>query len=93
MKATGMSRQVDELGRVVIPIELRRTLGINVKDPLAIFTHEDQIILRKYNVGCFFCGEVDDTMLHFHGEEVCSSCGNEMTDLLVKSQVAATDQS
>ncbi len=92
MKVTGMSRHLDPLGRIVIPIELRRTLGINTKDSLAIFTHEDQIILLKHHTGCLFCGEVDDTMLHFHGEEVCPSCGNEMTDVLVKSQVAATDQ-
>ena len=93
MKATGMSRQVDELGRIVIPKELRRTLGISTKDPLAIFTHEDQIILLKHHTGCLFCGEVDDTMLHVHGHEVCASCVNEMTEILVKSQVAATDQS
>ena len=90
MKATGMSRRVDELGRLVIPKELRRTMGIKVKDPIAIFVHEDQIILRKYNAGCFFCGEFSDDMLHFHGKEVCSSCVNEMTGILARSQAAST---
>lgn len=48
MKATGITRKVDELGRVVIPIELRRTLGINVKDPLEIFVDEDKVVFKKY---------------------------------------------
>lgn len=48
MKATGIVRKVDELGRVVIPIELRRTLGVDVRDPLEIFVNGDQIILQKY---------------------------------------------
>ena len=90
MKATGMSRPVDELGQVVIPKELRRTLGINTKDSLAIFTHEDQIILLKHHTGCLFCGEVDDTMLHVRGHEVCAACVNEMTGILARSQAAST---
>ena len=93
MKATGMSRHVDELGRVVIPKELRRTLGINVQDPLAIFTHEDQIILRKYNSGCVFCGELSEDMRYFHGDQVCASCVNEMTEILARGQVASTAHS
>ena len=93
MKATGVSRPLDQLGRVVIPKELRVILDIHANDPLAIFTHENQIILRKYTVGCLFCGELDNTMLHFHGEEVCSSCVNEMTEILARGQAAATDQS
>ncbi|RDY70288.1 AbrB/MazE/SpoVT family DNA-binding domain-containing protein [Halobacillus trueperi] len=48
MKATGITRKVDELGRVVIPIELRRTLGINEKDTLEIFVNEDSVVLKKY---------------------------------------------
>ena len=48
MKSTGIVRKVDDLGRVVLPIELRRTLGIDVKDALEIFIDEDQIILQKY---------------------------------------------
>ena len=48
MKATGIVRKVDELGRIVLPIELRRTLDIEIKDPVEIFVDEDFIILRKY---------------------------------------------
>ena len=90
MKATGVSRNVDELGRVVIPKELRRTLGIDVKDPLAIFVHEDQIVLRKYNAGCLFCGHVNDDMRYFHGEQVCLSCLGELAEHLARGQVAAS---
>ena len=55
MKSTGVVRRVDELGRIVIPMELRRTLNIGEKDPLEIFVAEDMIILKKYTPGCIFC--------------------------------------
>lgn len=63
MKSTGIVRKVDELGRVVIPIELRRTLGINEKDPIEIYVDEDKIILKKYSAAkaCAITGEVSDT--------------------------------
>lgn len=59
MKSTGMVRKIDELGRVVIPIEIRRTMNLNVKDPLEIFTDEDAIVLKKYSAGlvCDVTGE------------------------------------
>ncbi|GIQ67409.1 AbrB/MazE/SpoVT family DNA-binding domain-containing protein [Xylanibacillus composti] len=60
MKATGIVRKVDELGRVVIPIELRRTLGVGEKDPLEIYVDGDQIVLRKYQPGCVITGSQDD---------------------------------
>lgn len=62
MKSTGIVRKVDELGRVVIPIELRRTLGINEKDALEIYVDDDQIVLKKYkpNMTCHVTGEVSD---------------------------------
>lgn len=60
MKSTGMVRKIDELGRVVIPIEIRRTMNLNVKDPLEIFTDEDAIVLKKYSAGlvCDVTGEL-----------------------------------
>lgn len=63
MKSTGIVRKVDELGRVVIPIELRRTLGIDLKDPVEIFIDGDQIILKKYkpNMACAVTGEVSES--------------------------------
>lgn len=62
MKSTGIVRKVDELGRVVLPIELRRTLGIEVKDAMEIFVDGEQIILKKYkpNMTCVVTGEVND---------------------------------
>lgn len=65
MKSTGIVRKVDELGRVVIPIELRRTLGIAQKDALEIYVDEDKIILKKYmpNMTCSITGEVSDDNL------------------------------
>ncbi|PIC72667.1 transition state regulator Abh [Sporosarcina sp. P26b] len=65
MKSTGIVRKVDELGRVVIPIELRRTLGIEQKDALEIYVDDDKIILKKYlpNMTCSITGEVSDDNL------------------------------
>ncbi|GIO28172.1 AbrB/MazE/SpoVT family DNA-binding domain-containing protein [Ornithinibacillus bavariensis] len=62
MKSTGIVRKVDELGRVVIPIELRRTLDINIKDPLEIYVDNDKVILKKYqpNMACQITGESSD---------------------------------
>ncbi|MCG8482598.1 MAG: AbrB/MazE/SpoVT family DNA-binding domain-containing protein, partial [Clostridia bacterium] len=56
MKATGIVRKVDELGRVVLPIELRRNLNIEIKDPLEIYVDGEMIILKKYAPACIFCG-------------------------------------
>lgn len=79
MKSTGIVRKVDELGRVVIPIELRRNLDINIKDPLEIFVDEDKIILRKFSPSCVFCGEskgIED----FKGKNICKNCREEITN-------------
>lgn len=79
MKATGIVRKVDELGRVVIPIELRRTLGIAERDALEIYTDQDRIILRKYEptCTCIFCGNADDVVL-FKGKNICKNCLDEL---------------
>jgi transcriptional pleiotropic regulator of transition state genes len=73
MKSTGIVRKVDELGRVVIPIELRRTLGIDQKDPLEIYVDNDRIILRKYEPACVFCGNANE-VINFKGKKVCQEC-------------------
>ncbi|MFB5193162.1 AbrB/MazE/SpoVT family DNA-binding domain-containing protein [Alicyclobacillus fastidiosus] len=78
MKATGIVRKVDELGRVVVPIEHRRTLGIDIKDPLEIFTDGDKIILRKYQPGCVVCGETEDVQ-NFKGKHICADCIHEIS--------------
>lgn len=75
MKATGIVRKVDELGRVVIPVELRHTLNISVRDSLEIYTDQDHIILKKYEPAdiCTFCGSSKD-IIPYGGRFVCSEC-------------------
>ena len=77
MKATGMTRHLDELGRIVLPKELRKVLHIEPKDELEIFTEEDRIILKKYTPSCIFCnGERD--VVEFSGKRVCADCISRM---------------
>ncbi|MCQ2436674.1 MAG: AbrB/MazE/SpoVT family DNA-binding domain-containing protein [Clostridia bacterium] len=73
MKSTGIVRKIDELGRLVLPIEIRKNLGIDNRDAVEIFTDEDKIILKKYEPACIFCGETDDVIL-FKGKLVCKGC-------------------
>ncbi|WP_017815310.1 AbrB/MazE/SpoVT family DNA-binding domain-containing protein [Paenibacillus shenyangensis] len=80
MKATGIVRKVDELGRVVIPIELRRIMNIDVKDGLEIFVDSDRIILRKYEPSCIFTGETED-LVYFKGKLISRNIINELTEL------------
>jgi len=77
MKATGIVRKVDELGRVVIPIELRRTLGIDLKDPLEIYVEGENIIFKKYEPACVFCGDAGN-IKNFKGKNVCEKCIAEL---------------
>lgn len=77
MKSTGIVRKVDELGRIVLPMELRRTLNIGDKDSLEIFIEDESIILRKYERGCQYCGSIEDVVT-FKGKLVCVSCIEEM---------------
>lgn len=80
MKSTGILRPVDNLGRVVIPMEIRSTLGINPKDSLEIFTDGDSIILKKYSPSCVFCGNADDVLL-FEEKRVCRDCLKKLSAL------------
>ena len=82
MKSTGIVRKVDELGRIVLPIELRRTLDISEKDSLEIYMDGTSIILRKYQPACIFCDSAKEIRI-FHGKNVCSSCCKEMGDALL----------
>ena len=78
MKSTGVVRKVDELGRIVIPIELRRTMGIEEKDALEIYVDNDKIILKKYEPACIFCGNADE-VLNYKGKNLCRTCLTELT--------------
>jgi len=79
MKATGIVRRVDELGRVVIPIELRRTYDIDIGDPLEIYVDSDKILLKKFVPSCMFCGtSTNDKLISFKEKVICKSCVEEM---------------
>ncbi|MFA5528358.1 MAG: AbrB/MazE/SpoVT family DNA-binding domain-containing protein [Peptostreptococcales bacterium] len=80
MKATGIVRKVDELGRVVLPIELRRTLNIEIRDPLEIYVDGEFIILKKYEPACIFCGNAKDVK-RLHDKNICSDCLSEIKSL------------
>ncbi|MBO5203838.1 MAG: AbrB/MazE/SpoVT family DNA-binding domain-containing protein [Clostridia bacterium] len=73
MKSTGVVRKVDELGRIVLPIEIRKVLDIKQKDAIEIFTDADKIILQKYQPACVFCNNTDD-VVYFNGKRICSDC-------------------
>ncbi len=73
MKSTGIVRKVDSLGRIVLPIELRRVMGIDIKDPIEIFTDDNHIVLGKYQPACIFCESVSG-VTEFKGAKVCAEC-------------------
>ena len=73
MKSTGIVRKVDELGRVVLPIELRRHVGIEIKDPVEIFMDGDYIVLKKHTPECIFCGGTEK-VVEIKGTVLCQSC-------------------
>ena len=81
MKATGIVRRVDELGRIVLPIELRRTLGIEEKDRIEIFVDGESIILRKYQPACIFCDNAKD-IINYKGKNICPDCIRAMNEKL-----------
>jgi transcriptional pleiotropic regulator of transition state genes len=80
VKATGIVRKVDELGRIVLPIELRRTLDIEIKDPIEIYVDGDYILLKKYEPACIFCGNAK-SVKRIHDKNVCADCIKEMQNL------------
>lgn len=77
MRATGIVRKVDELGRIVVPKELRRTFGIEEKDPLEIFVDGETIILKKYEPACIFCQNAKDVQV-YKGKNICPDCMKEL---------------
>jgi len=78
MKSTGMIRRVDELGRVVIPKEIRNKLDIQEKDPLEIYVQEDCIILKKYESNCIFCGNTKD-LIEYKEKLICKKCLKDLS--------------
>ena len=81
MKSTGIVRKVDELGRIVLPIELRKVLHIDVRDALEIFVDEGKIILKKYEPADVFTGSMED-LIDFKGKKVSKQSVIEMAKLI-----------
>ncbi|MHA0855250.1 AbrB/MazE/SpoVT family DNA-binding domain-containing protein [Paenibacillus sp. CMAA1364] len=80
LKATGIVRKVDELGRIVLPIELRRTLGIEIKDGLEIYVDGDRIVLKKYEPSCIFTGDAEN-LVYFKGKMISKAALEEMLEV------------
>lgn len=77
MKSTGVVRKLDDLGRIVIPIELRRTMDIGLRDTLEIFVEDDKIILKKYHPACVFCNDARD-VVSYKDKLICQRCLDEL---------------
>lgn len=80
MKSTGIIRKVDDLGRIVLPIELRRTLDIAERDELEIFMENDRIVLQKYEPACIFCGSARN-VTNFNRKNVCEDCIRKLRNI------------
>ena len=80
MKSTGIVRKVDELGRIVLPIELRRTLEISEKDGMEIYVEGSSIVIKKYSPSCLFCGNSTDVSL-YKEKNICKTCMKELKKL------------
>ena len=80
MKSTGIVRKVDELGRIVLPIELRRVLDIAERDALEIYVEGSSVILKKYKPSCVFCDATKDVVA-FRDKNVCPRCMRELKAL------------
>ena len=85
MKSTGIVRRVDELGRVVIPIEIRNKFDIKEKDPIEIYVDGSSIILRKFEPNCVFCGN-SKNLIEYKDKLICSKCAKKIADLDEKNQ-------
>ena len=77
VKSTGIVRKVDELGRIVLPIELRRTLDIAERDALEIYVEGTSVVLKKYRPSCIFCDSSKDVVV-FKGKNICPKCLKEL---------------
>ena len=80
MKSTGMVREIDGLGRFVLPKEIRNSLGIENGDAIEIYTDGNRVILKKYEPGCLFCGNIDGLAM-FEGKLICRNCLDKMKAL------------
>ena len=77
MNNTGMIRRIDELGRIVIPIEIRNRFDIKEKDPMEIYVDDGSIVIKKYEPNCLFCGETEN-VIKFHNKLIFKKCINQL---------------
>lgn len=89
MKSTGIVRRVDELGRIVLPIEMRRTLDIAERDSLEIYVDGSSVILKKYAPSCVFCNSNEDVR-SFRGKNICLACLNELRGQAASASASAS---
>ncbi len=80
MKSTGIIRKVDELGRVVIPIEIRNQFNIAEKDPIEIYVDGSSIVLKKYEPNCIFCGNTEN-LINYNDKLICEDCSKKISKL------------
>ena len=80
MKSTGIIRKMDELGRVVIPIEIRNQFGISEKDPMEIYVDGSNIVLKKYEPNCIFCGNTKN-LIDYNNKLICEECSEKIGEL------------
>ncbi len=82
VKSTGIVRKVDALGRIVLPMELKKTLGISVNDQMEIYVEDDKIILKKYMPNCIFCSNTEN-LISYKDINICSECLREIKENIV----------
>ena len=80
MKSTGIVRNIDELGRIVVPKEIRQRMGIANTDPVEIYVDGDKIILKKFSPACHFCGSTE-SVIDYKGKNICSACVSELSSI------------
>ncbi len=85
MKSTGIVRKVDELGRIVIPIEIRNKFDISEKDPIEIYVDGSSIVLKKYEPNCVFCGNTKN-LVTYKDKLICSKCAQQIAELEKKEE-------
>ena len=78
MKSTGIVREIDALGRIVLPISIRKVYNLKERDGVEIFTDGDMIILKKYAPFCLFCGE-QENLIKYKGKNICKKCAEELS--------------
>ena len=80
MKSTGIIRKVDELGRVVLPVEIRRRLDIAERDEVEFYLEDDRVVLKKYEPSCVFCAS-SCNLVNYHGRNICMECIHQLNEI------------